>query len=141
VDLMVELNKIVNEYVQMDIGDKKNPKQFDISKIDFELLGREFAKAKRKNLLLRDLQELLNQTTALADDAKASAEPPAVVIVAHGRLLRTLIAGLLHVCCGKIALGNTAVSRLDWIGNDEFNCAPSSGSVPCRGSRLSYSTN
>ena len=65
VDLMVELNKIVNEYVQMDVGGKKNPKQFDISKIDFELLGREFAKAKRKNLLLRDLEELVKERLSL----------------------------------------------------------------------------
>ena len=66
VDLMVQLNQIVNEYIEMDTSDaNKSSKQFDISKIDFELLGREFAKAKRKNLLLRDLEELVKERLSL----------------------------------------------------------------------------
>ena len=36
-------------------------RQFDISKIDFDLLRREFAKAKRKNLILKDLDDLIQQ--------------------------------------------------------------------------------
>ena len=39
-------------------------RQFDISKIDFDLLSREFARTRRKNLLLRDLDELVNQQLA-----------------------------------------------------------------------------
>lgn len=39
-------------------------RQFDISKIDFDLLSREFAHTRRKNLLLRDLDELVNQQLA-----------------------------------------------------------------------------
>ena len=63
VDLMVEINGIISEYVQIDAsGERLIPsRQFDISKIDFDLLGREFAKAKRKNLILKDLDELIQQ--------------------------------------------------------------------------------
>lgn len=66
VDLMVQLNLIMNEYVQMDqSGSDKKSKQFDISKIDFVLLGKEFAKAKRQNLLLRDLEELVKMRLSI----------------------------------------------------------------------------
>ena len=63
VDLMVEINGIINEYVQVDaLGKERTPsRQFDISKIDFDLLRREFAKAKRKNLILKDLDDLIQQ--------------------------------------------------------------------------------
>ena len=63
VDLMVEINGIISEYVQVDIpGEGLTPsRQFDISKIDFDLLRREFAKAKRKNLILKDLDDLIQQ--------------------------------------------------------------------------------
>ena len=36
-------------------------RQFDISKIDFDLLRREFAKAKTRRLILKDLDELIKQ--------------------------------------------------------------------------------
>ena len=39
-------------------------RRFDISKIDFELLRREFAKSREKNLLLKDVQELLQERIA-----------------------------------------------------------------------------
>jgi len=60
---MVEINGIISEYVQVDIpGEGLAPsRRFDISKIDFDLLRREFAKAKRKNLLLKDLDDLIQQ--------------------------------------------------------------------------------
>ena len=63
VDLMVEINGIISEYVQVDVpGEGLAPsRRFDISKIDFDLLRREFAKAKRKNLLLKDLDDLIQQ--------------------------------------------------------------------------------
>lgn len=62
-DLMVEINGIISEYVQVDTpGEGLTPsRQFDISKIDFDLLRREFAKAKRKNLILKDLDDLIQQ--------------------------------------------------------------------------------
>ena len=60
-DLMVEINKIVNEYVSIEPHQEGviQSKQFDISKIDFELLMREFSRKKTKNLVLKDLQELI----------------------------------------------------------------------------------
>ena len=63
VDLMVEINGIISEYVQVDTPSEglTLSRQFDISKIDFDLLRREFAKAKRKNLILKDLDDLIQQ--------------------------------------------------------------------------------
>lgn len=63
VDLMVEINNIISEYVQIDApGEGIGPsRQFDISRIDFDLLGREFSRAKKKNLILKDLNELIQQ--------------------------------------------------------------------------------
>jgi len=64
-DLMVEVNSIISTYVKVE--DVKHEvseapaKRFDISAIDFDLLGREFAKAKNKNLILRDLAEVIQQ--------------------------------------------------------------------------------
>ena len=61
-DLMVELNKIVNDYVQVVPGDENKPaKQFDISKIDFDLLRKEFAKTKTPRLVLNDLEDIVKQ--------------------------------------------------------------------------------
>ena len=61
VDLMVEINRIISEYVQIEqAAEGITPsRQFDISKIDFDLLRREFAHAKKKNLILKDLQDLV----------------------------------------------------------------------------------
>ena len=63
VDLMVEINSIISEYVQVDApGEGIVPsRQFDISKIDFDLLRREFARAKKKNLILKDLDDLIQE--------------------------------------------------------------------------------
>lgn len=53
----------ISEYVQVDVpGEGIVPsRQFDISKIDFDLLRREFARAKKKNLILKDLDDLIQQ--------------------------------------------------------------------------------
>lgn len=62
IDLMVQINSIVSEYVKIEEPSDDGlvfSKQFDISKINFELLGREFAKSKRKNLIIKDLDELV----------------------------------------------------------------------------------
>lgn len=65
-DLMVQINGIVNEYIHVEKPDQEAvpSRQFDISKIDFDPLSREFAHTRRKNLLLRDLDELVNQQLA-----------------------------------------------------------------------------
>ena len=42
-------------------GTVREGTRFDISAIDFDLLRREFAKAKNKNLLMRDLEEIIRQ--------------------------------------------------------------------------------
>lgn len=61
VDLMVQINGILGEYILIEQTSKNNDfaKRFDISKIDFDLLRREFAKAQKKNLLIMDLDELI----------------------------------------------------------------------------------
>ena len=61
VELMVEINNIISEYVQVEQAAQglTPSRQFDISQIDFDLLRREFARAKKKNLVMKDLQELI----------------------------------------------------------------------------------
>ena len=60
---MVEIDRIISEYVQVESPAEGlvPSRQFDISKIDFDLLQREFAKAKTKNLILKDLDELIQK--------------------------------------------------------------------------------
>lgn len=61
-DLMVQINGIVNEYIKVESERDSMPsRQFDISRIDFDLLRKEFSKAKRKNLILKDLEELIQE--------------------------------------------------------------------------------
>lgn len=66
-DLSVAINDIVNEHLEID-SDKMmvadSGRRFDISGIDFDLLRREFAKREDKNLVLRDIQELLQERLA-----------------------------------------------------------------------------
>jgi len=67
-ELSVAINKIVNEYLEIDpkeviIAGEEN-RRFDISGINFDLLRREFAKEKHKNLVLKDIQELLEERIA-----------------------------------------------------------------------------
>jgi len=61
-DLMVEINRIISENLTLEptagTGDSK---QFDISKIDFDLLRREFAKAAHKKLIIKDLADLVEE--------------------------------------------------------------------------------
>lgn len=68
-ELSVAINEIVNEHLDIDVDKPvKNvadsSRRFDISGIDFDLLRREFAKSREKNLLLRDIQELLQERIA-----------------------------------------------------------------------------
>ena len=63
-DLMIEINKIISAYVEIQHTPAtlhEEPRRFDISAIDFDLLRREFAKVKKKNLLLKDLEEIIQQ--------------------------------------------------------------------------------
>lgn len=62
IDLMVQINAIINSYVEIQHMPSmvcEEPRRFDISAIDFDLLRREFAKVKKKNLVLKDLEELI----------------------------------------------------------------------------------
>lgn len=61
-DLMVAINAIINEYVQIETETGTKPsRRFDISGIDFDLLQREFAKVKKRNLVMKDLEDLIKQ--------------------------------------------------------------------------------
>lgn len=62
-DLMVEINRIISENLTLDPVSPGlvESKQFDISKIDFDLLRREFAKAAHKKLIIRDLSDLVEE--------------------------------------------------------------------------------
>jgi len=65
-DLSVAINDIVNEHlhvIETKVADD-GPNRFDISKINFELLRREFAKSREKNLIMKDLQDLLQERLA-----------------------------------------------------------------------------
>ena len=61
-DLMVEINRIISENLTLEpaVG-SGDAKQFDISKIDFDLLRREFAKAAHKKLIIKDLSDLVEE--------------------------------------------------------------------------------
>jgi len=63
-DLMVTINQIINENVEIqhnsaEEGKMAENRRFDISKIDFALLEKEFSRMKRKNLILKDLGDLI----------------------------------------------------------------------------------
>ena len=69
-DLMIQLHNIVSEYINVvklpehvnedGSGYLVESRRFDISHIDFERLQQEFSRVKNKNLLMKDLQELIN---------------------------------------------------------------------------------
>ena len=65
-DLSVAINEIVNEHLEVESDQMMvaEPRRFDISSINFELLRREFAKSREKNLVLKDIQELLQERIA-----------------------------------------------------------------------------
>jgi type I restriction enzyme R subunit len=63
-ELMVSINQIINENIEIQQTDAKGnglsePRQFDISQIDFALLAKEFSRIKRKNIMLKDLEDLI----------------------------------------------------------------------------------
>ena len=66
-DLSVAINEIVNEHLEIastKVSDGGSGRKFDISGINFDLLRREFARSKDKNLKLKDIQELLQERIA-----------------------------------------------------------------------------
>lgn len=65
-DLMVEINRIINENVEIEDQEEGlvESRRFDISQIDFDLLAAEFAKVKRKNLMIKDLNDLIQERLA-----------------------------------------------------------------------------
>ena len=66
-DLSVAINEIVNEHLEIvpTMANDAGPgRKFDISGINFDLLRREFARSKDKNLKLKDIQELLQERIA-----------------------------------------------------------------------------
>ena len=66
-DLSVAINAIVNEHLEIyetKVADDGGVKRFDISSINFDVLRREFAKSREKNLILKDIQELLQERIA-----------------------------------------------------------------------------
>lgn len=67
-NLSVAINAIVDKHLELvsDIiaADGNSNRRFDISKIDFDLLRREFAKKREKNLIMKDIQELLQERIA-----------------------------------------------------------------------------
>lgn len=65
-DLMVQLQRIVDSHVNVERPGGKGPSQFDISKIDFGLLRREFEKVPCKNLLVNDLRAAIEQRLEIA---------------------------------------------------------------------------
>ena len=65
--LMVEINHIISENVEIEqpeISSDVAPRQFDISKIDFFLLSKEFARVKRKHLLVKDIEDIIAERIA-----------------------------------------------------------------------------
>lgn len=63
-DLMIEINKIISDYVEIQhtpMMVREKPRRFDISAIDFDLLRKEFAKVHKKNLVMKDLEEVIQQ--------------------------------------------------------------------------------
>lgn len=60
-DIMVQLQQIIDEHIDVRTGDDKGDRRFDISRINFELLRREFEKTRQKNLLVGDLRKVIEK--------------------------------------------------------------------------------
>ncbi|MDE5967103.1 MAG: type I restriction endonuclease subunit R [Lachnospiraceae bacterium] len=62
-DLMVQINGIINDYIVIEKQTAENvpSKRFDISGINFDVLIKEFAKNKKQNLVMKDLEELIKE--------------------------------------------------------------------------------
>lgn len=62
-ELMVEINRIISDAITVtkDVQALAENRRFDISSIDFERLQQEFAHIKNKNLLIKDLKDLVEE--------------------------------------------------------------------------------
>ena len=72
-DLSVAISDIINEHIEMEVpmvAEENLSRRFNISGINFELLRREFARSREKNLVLKDIEDLLKERIArmLADN-------------------------------------------------------------------------
>ena len=66
-DLMVEINQIINENIEIDNTGEEGlvqSRQFDISRIDFDLLAAAFASVRHRNLMIKDLEDLVQDRIA-----------------------------------------------------------------------------
>lgn len=64
VDLMIQINDIISSYVEIQQATDTAcvpSRRFDISTINFDLLRREFAKVHNKNLVMKDLDEIIQK--------------------------------------------------------------------------------
>ena len=70
------LNDYVDEHLEVEsagnLSETDSNPRFDISKIDFDLLRREFARRKEKNLVMKDIQDLLEERIAQMISANPS---------------------------------------------------------------------
>ena len=73
-DLSVTINQIVNEHLEVEdlTFSENSSRRFDISGINFDLLRQEFARSKEKNLVMKDIQELLQERIAQMMSANPS---------------------------------------------------------------------
>lgn len=67
-NLSVAINEIVDEHLEIELASQLTEtdpnRRFDISKINFDLLRKEFAKKREKNLIMKDIQDLLQERIA-----------------------------------------------------------------------------
>ena len=75
--LMVTINQIISESIEIQqAGSKRShlaeSRQFDISKIDFALLAKEFSKMKQKNILIKDLEDLIQDRLSVMMEVNPS---------------------------------------------------------------------
>ena len=64
-DLSVAINDIVNEHLYIETNEVNDfSLRFNISGINFDILRREFAKSREKNLIMKDIQELIQERIA-----------------------------------------------------------------------------
>lgn len=64
-ELMAQINEVVSAHLVVSRSDAETgDKTFNISKIDFDRLRREFEKAQNKNLVFRDIQQMVEQRLA-----------------------------------------------------------------------------
>ncbi|MBO7410533.1 MAG: type I restriction endonuclease subunit R [Ottowia sp.] len=60
-DIMVQLQQIIDEHIDVCASDDKSGRRFDISRINFDLLRREFEQVRQKNLLVGDLRKAIEK--------------------------------------------------------------------------------